>query len=185
MEKEKIRNVKVSKGLAKLIGTAILVDSLIVGVFALGGHVPFHQDTKKINEVVETKTTERANTKEIEVSNDFDNDIDIRNRVVYYQKPYLNEDGVRLRDIETVYYSDSLIPKKSTKTVLVGSNEPDETYVETYQYDINTDHFIRIKENLHDEILSDITLLLILGMMDTAIIAVGKSYIKRKEDEKN
>ena len=92
MEKEKIRNVKVSKGLAKLIGTAILVDSLIVGVFALGGHVPFHQDTKKINEVVETKTTERANTKEIEVSNDFDNDndIDIRNRVVYYQKPYLN-----------------------------------------------------------------------------------------------
>ena len=66
MEKEKIRNVKVSKGLAKLIGTAILVDSLIVGVFALGGHVPFHQDTKKINEVVETKTTEKANTKEIE-----------------------------------------------------------------------------------------------------------------------
>ncbi len=185
MEKEKIRNVKVSKGLAKLIGTAILVDSLIVGVFALGGHVPFHQDTKKINEVVETKTTERENTKEIEVSNGFDNDIDIRNRVVYYQKPYLNEDGIRLRDIETVYYSDSLIPKKSTKTVLVGSDEPDEAYVETYQYDINTDHFIRIKENLHDEILSDATLLLILGMMDTAIIAAGKSFIKRKEDEKN
>ena len=138
-----------------------------------------------VNEVVETKTTERANTKEMEVSNNFDNEIDTRNRVVYYQKPYLNEDGVRLRDIETVYYSDSLIPKKSTKTVLVGSNELDETYVETYQYDINTDHFIRIKENLHDEILSDTTLLLILGMMDTAIIAVGKSYIKRKEDEKN
>ena len=52
MEKEKIRNVKVSKGLAKLIGTAILVDSLIVGVFALGGHVPFHQDTKKISKMV-------------------------------------------------------------------------------------------------------------------------------------
>lgn len=185
MEKEKIRNVKVSKSLAKLIGTVILVDSLIVGVVSLGGHIPINQDTKKINEVVETKITERANKNEIEVSNYFDNDIDTRNRVVYYKKPYLNEDGIRLRDIETVYNNNSLIPKKSTKTVLVDSNEPDESYIETYQYDINTDNFIRIKENLHDEILSDVTLLLILGTLDTAIISVGKSYIKRKEEENN
>lgn len=184
MEKEKIRNVKPSLKLAGLIGTVILVDSLIVGTFCLGDHVPFKRDTKKINEVVETITTEKNDKQEIEVVNYFDNEMDTRNRVVYYTKPYFNEDGVRLRDIETVYRDSELIPKKHIKTVLVSRDEPDESYVETYEYDINTDHFIRVKETIYDELLSDTALLLILGTIDTGFICVGKSLIKRKEEKK-
>ncbi len=185
MKREKIRNVKPSMKLAGLIGTVILVDSLIVGTFALGGHLPVRQDDKKINMIVETVTTEKDNKQEIEVSNYYDNEMDTRNRVVYYKMPYYNEDGVRLRDIETVYRDNSLVPKKHVKTVLLSSDEPDESYIETYEYDINTDHFIRVKETLHDELLSDFALLMVLGTIDMGFISVGKSLIKRKEEDEN
>ena len=74
-------------------------------------------------------------------------------------------------------------PGKNIKTVLVNDNEPDISYVETYEYDTNIDRFITVKETLYDEVLSDAALLMMLGLIDTAIISAGKNYIKRKEDE--
>ena len=67
------------------------------------------------------------------------------------------------------------------------SNEipDDDSYVETYEYDINTNNYITVKETLHDELLSDVTLLLILGSLDTGMIAAGMGYINREEEEKN
>ena len=181
MEKDKLTNVKLHKSMIKLIGTVVLVDSLIVGTFALGGHIPIHQDNKKIHEVSETITKEWDGGNEITVSNYLEGEIEQKNRVVYYKKPY-EIDGRRVREVVTVCKG-TMGPIKDVKTVLVDENEPDISYVETYEYDINLDRFITVKETLYDEVLSDTALLMMLGIIDTGFICVGKSFIKRKEDE--
>ena len=182
MEKEKLTNVKLHKKMMKLIGTVVLVDSLIVGTFALGGHIPIYQDNKEIHEVFETVTKEWDTGHEITVSNYLEGDIEQKNRVVYYKKPY-EIDGRRVREVVTVY-SGTMGPLKDIKTVLVDENEPDISYVETYEYDINVDRFITVKETLYDEVLSDAALLMMLALIDTALLCVGKSVIEREEEEK-
>ncbi len=181
MEKDKLTNVKLHKSMMKLIGTVVLVDSLIIGTFALGGHIPIYQDNKEIHEVFETVTKEWDTGHEITVSNYLEGEIEQKNRVVYYKKPY-EIDGKRVREVVTAY-SGTMGPVKDVKTVLVDNDEPDISYVETYKYDRNIDRFITVKETLYDEILSDATLIMMLGLIDTAIISVGKNYIKRKEEE--
>ena len=181
MEKEKIRNVKVSKKLPKLIGTMVLVDSLIVGTVALGGHIPIKQDDKKIYQVYETVTREWDTGHDITVSNYYQDEVDIRSRVVYYKKPYI-KDGKKYREVETII-RDNTGPIREYRTEIV-DNDDDRSYVETYQYDIDTNHFITVRETLHDELLSDTTLLLLLGIIDTAIYSVGKNFLDRKEEEK-
>ena len=181
MKKDKLTNVRLTKSMAKLIGSVILVDSLIIGTFALGGHVPIYQDDKKINQIVETVTRESNEGKEITVSNYFEDEIERVNRVVYYKMPYINN-GHRVREVVTVY-NNTFGPKKEIKTVVVPDGEPDISYVETYEYNIDLDNFITVKETIYDEALSDTALLMILGMIDTGIISVGNSYIKRKEED--
>ena len=182
MEKNKLKNVRLTRSMAKLIGTVVLVDSLIIGVVSLGGHTPIYQDEKKIYESVETVTTEWDQGHDIVVTNSFDEDInEKKNKVVYYKMPYKTKEGIMVRDIETVY-SDTFGPKKTIKTVLFDGGL--ESYVETYQYDRNVDHYITVKENLYDEVLSDACLLMMLGVIDTAMISIGKSYIEREEEEK-
>ena len=180
MNKEKIRNINVSKSMAKLIGTVVLVDSLIVGIVCLGGHIPIHQDDKKIYQIEEIKTKETNDIKEVSTNTFYQNNYDIRNKVVYYQKPYLL-DGKLFRNITTVY-NDITGPVKETKRVLVANNIEDEAYIETYEYNKDLDNYIIVKESLYDEVLSDTALLLILGIIDTGMICIGNSYIKRKEE---
>ena len=182
MEKEKIKNIKINKDLAKLIGTTVLVDSLIAGIFSVGGHTPIYQDDKKVNMVLETKTKELDNIHEITISSYYENEVETKNRVIYYKKPFETNNG-RFREVETVY-KNFYGPTKYTKIVPVNDIEDNSSYVETYQYDINTNHFIVVKETLHDEILHDTALLMMLSLIDTVIISAGKSYIKRKEEEK-
>ena len=70
MKKEKINNVKVSNKIIKLIGTVILVDSLVICVTSLGGHTPIYQDDKKIYQVNEIIYTDYSDgSHEIEVGN--------------------------------------------------------------------------------------------------------------------
>ena len=180
MKKEKIRNIKVSHKLPKLIGTMVLVDSLIVTTFALGGHIPVKQDDKKIYQVFETVTKTIDNKDEITISNYYQDEVDTRSRVVYYKKPYI-KDGKKYREIETVI-RDNTGPIREFRHELVEDND-DESYIETYQYDIDTNNYITVRETLHDELLSDTTLLFLLGIIDTTIYAVGKSFLDRKEEE--
>ncbi len=181
MEKEKIRNIRVKKSMIKLVGTIVLVDSLVIGTVALGGHIPIHQDDKKIYQVFETQTKEWDTGHELTVSNYYQNEVDTRNRVVYYKKPY-EKDGNLFREVVTVYH-ESFGPVKEIKTIPVEKDDLDKSYVETYEYNIDTDRFITVRETLHDELLSDTTLLLMLGLIDTSMLCVGKSYIKRREEE--
>lgn len=180
MKKEKIRNIKVSHKLPKLIGAMVLVDSLIIGTVALGGHIPINQDEKKVYQVYETVTKKVDNKDEITISNYYQNEVDTRSRVVYYKKPYI-KDGKKIREVETII-KDNIGPIREYRYELVEDNDND-SYIETYQYDIDTSKFITVRETLHDELLSDTTLLLLLGVIDTTIYAVGKSFLDRKEEE--
>ena len=182
MEKNKLKNVRLTRSMAKLIGTVVLVDSLIVGVVSLGGHTPIYQDDKNIYKVFETVTKEANGEQEVTISNLYEDEVDKKNRVVYYKKPYYNN-GNRVREVVTVY-NNTFGPKKEVKTVSVSEDEEDISYVEKYEYDRDLNHFITVKETLYDEVLSDTCLLMILGLIDTAMIAAGNSYIRREEEEK-
>ena len=180
MEKEKIRNIRVKKSMIKLVGTIVLVDSLVIGTVALGGHIPIHRDDKKIYQVFETQTKEWDTGHEITVSNLYQNEVDTRNRVIYYKKPY-EKDGNLFREVE-ILYKEAYGPVKEVKTIKV-EEQDDKAYVETYEYDIDTDSYITVKETLHDELLSDATLLLMLGIINTGMICAGNNYIKRRNEE--
>ena len=181
MKKEKINNIRVSKSIKKLIGTIVLVDSLVIGIVALGGHTPIYQDDKRINMVFETSEKVYDDHKEITVSNYYENEIEQKNRVVYYKKPYETENG-RFREVETIYHN-NLGPSKNVQIVPVTDIDDNETYIETIEYDVDKDHYYVTKETLHDELASDVTLLLILGCIDTGMASAGMNYIRRREEE--
>ena len=184
MKKEKISNVKVSKGIKKLIGTMVLVDSLIIGIVSLGGHTPIYQDDKKIPEVIETVYTDYQDNHEVEVTNYYQNEIDAKKKVIYYKKPFTTEEG-KFREIVTVY-NNNFGPTRETKIVRISPATPDDdTYIETYEYDINTNKYITVKETLHDEIAYDILLLFVTGIIDVGMYAAGMSYLRREEEEDN
>jgi len=181
MKKEKIRNIKVSKSIKKLIGAIALVDSLIIGIVSLGGHTPIYQDDKRINMIVESDEIDYGDHKDITVSNFYENEpIDKRNRVIYYQKPYENEYG-RFRDIVTVYRGTAGF-ERNVQVVKVEKDD-DQSYIETIEYNVDTDHYFITKETLNDELKSDAFLIMLLGMIDTGMVSVAMNYIRRKEEE--
>lgn len=181
MKEEKIEKVKVFKKISKLIGTIVLVDSLIVGIVSLGGHTPIYRDDKKVNEVFETVYKKWDNTHELTVSNYYEGEVDTRAKIVYYQLPFETDKG-RFRNVKTLY-REPLGPTVEEKIVPVTDKDDVGQYIETYEYNINTDHYITVKETLRDELLSDTALLMLLGIVDTAIYAAGNNYLSRKEEK--
>ena len=181
MKKEKVKNVRVSKSIKKLIGTIVLVDTLIIGIVSLGGHTPIYQDDKRINMMFESDEIDYGDHKDMKVSNFYENETrEKRNRVIYYKTPYENEYG-RFREIVTVYKDTTGYNREVT--IVPVSKDDNTSYIETIEYSINSDHYFVTKETLHDELVSDVTLIMLLGMIDTGMVSVGMSYIRRKEEE--
>ena len=121
------------------------------------------------------------NTHELTVSNYFEGEVDTRNKIVYYKLPFETDKG-RFREVQTLYRG-PLGPETIEKVVPVDKDEPDTQYIETYEYDVNTDHYITVKETLRDELKADALLLMLLGVIDTSIIAVGNSVLSKKEEK--
>ena len=181
MKKDKVKNVKVTRKIVGLIGTIVLVDSLLIGLVSFaGGHTPIYRDDKKVNMVVEDSYIDYGDSHEIEVANYYENEIEARNRVIYYKEAFM-QDGKWYREVDT-YYHDLKGPVSESKVVPVGKDEPTKAYIQTITYTKDEDHYYVVKETLHDELASDATLLILLGTLDATIYIAGTSIIKRENE---
>ena len=130
--------------------------------------------------VVEDSYIDYGDSHEIEVSNYYENEIEARNKVIYYKEAFM-QDGKWYREVNT-YYHDLSGPVTESKVVPLGKNEPTKAYIQTIKCMKDEDHYYVVKETLHDELASDATLLLLLGTLDSTVYIVGSSIIKREAE---
>ena len=171
-------NIKMNKKKLGLIGGIVLVNTFLVSIFSLGGHIPGVLDDTKKHLITERHEI----NEEIKESSYYASRLDKKNFTLHYGKPFLYDNKI-LREVTLKYESDKNGFHEEVKIVPCDSLDEEE-YIEKVTYNQDYDDYLVVKQSIQGEILDDIVLLSSMAFASTLMYSVGGSIIDREEEEK-
>jgi len=171
-------NIKMNKKKLGLIGGIVLVNTFLVSIFSLGGHIPGVLDDTKKHLIIERHEI----NDEIKESSYYASRLDKKNFTLHYGKPFLYNNKI-LREVTLKFENDNNRFHKEVKIVPCDSLDEEE-YIEQVIYSQDYDDYIVVKQSINGEIIDDIVLLSSMAFASTMIYSIGKSIINREEEKK-